>query len=138
MCHPRAIDVVPDAALVLQTHHIRLGWSAQALQLIATTQRRLSHARLQVLDGAVTPGSAMRLPIGGAMLDSILKRELKKRDVTLKESNWTTLKEKCAAVAESAVAFQDMRAGENAMESSTEVELPDGQKVSIGTEGCVT
>lgn len=79
----------------------------------------------------------MRLPIGGATLDSILRRELKHRDIQLKDSSLSTLKEKCAAVADTAVAFEDMRAGENAMDTSTEVELPDGQKVSIGTEGCV-
>lgn len=72
------------------------------------------------------------------MLDSILRRDLKHRDIRLKDSSLTALKEKCAAVADTAVAFEDMRTGENAMDTSTEVELPDGQKVSIATEGCAT
>lgn len=82
------------------------------------------------------PGSATRLPAGGAMLNDLLKHELAKRDIRLKASSLTALKEKCANVAETAATFSSFQETENGAPEAVEFELPDGQKISIGTEGC--
>ena len=84
----------------------------------------------------MTIGSADRLPLGSAFLDRVLQDQLSKRSISLKSSSLTALREKCANTAESDVTFEDMVSGENAMEAAQEVELPDGQKVTITTEGC--
>jgi hypothetical protein len=91
---------------------------------------------VQVVDGALTIGSAMRLPIGGATLHSILKQELQRKGVALKASNVTALKENCAAVADTAAAFEVMQGTKVRVDEVKEFELPDGQKVSIFMEGC--
>jgi Actin len=103
----------------------------QPLQLIADYG-----LALQVVEGAVTLGSARRLPLGGAAMDSLLRRALAARGVALKESSLAALKHKCATAAETAAASEDMLGEANRMEEATEVELPDGQKIVISTEGC--
>ena len=91
---------------------------------------------VQVTEGLIPPGGQQRLPLSGAKQDELLDGLLRKRGVNLKRSNVEALKEKCAAVAETAAQFDEVISGAGgSMDAEAEYDLPDGTKVSIQSEG---
>lgn len=109
----------------------------QCLQMICQQLRPALEESAQVQEGLATPGAQLRLPVGGALLDTFMQRRLHSQGLAAKQSSAALLKEKCIAVAESADKFEQLVHGENSMEAVAEHELPDGSTVQIGTEGCV-
>jgi hypothetical protein len=85
---------------------------------------------MQVVDGTTVIGSAQRLPLGAAQLDTLVREQLRSLDVVTRSSNIAAIREQNACVADSREEFERL-------DTPTAYALPDGQTISVTSEWCV-
>jgi hypothetical protein len=82
------------------------------------------------VDGTTVIGSAQRLPLGAAQLDTLVREQLRNLDVGTRSSNIATIREQNACVADSREEFERLDM------PPTAYTLPDGQTISVTSEWC--